>query len=359
MEIIPSTSGINCGHLLNTTIQSEVYEPSLSSSSISNEPFEGGSSDEYQPSKEDDSDSEQEQNNKINTSPPKKKSRWRKSNPITWEKNIIKKKRSLGEPYESGGKKRPAKMPKEIDCTSCKYKCNQKFDLEYRKLLSANYWKFDYCRQKDFILSCVKGTAPKCRKPRTNSREPKGMSRYYFFKKDEEEIRVCKSFFLKTLCISHGPVDRAFKGRNEHGSFKSPDRRGRKEPANKTPGVDIQEVKNHIESFPVMESHYCRETNQRQYLDPTLSITKMYNLYVQECENNNKNKVSEAIYRKIFCTDYNLAFFKPKKDQCSTCEKYKNKLISEVEYKEHLRRRDEEGSMKTITSYKFIKKSYK
>lgn len=31
---------------------------------------------------------------------------------------------------------------------------------------------------------------------------------------------------------------------------------------------------------------------------------------------------SSSLYKKTFC-EYNLSFFKPKKDQCLTCEKYK------------------------------------
>lgn len=42
------------------------------------------------------------------------------------------------------------------------------------------------------------------------------------------------------------------------------------------------EVVNHIRKFPVIESHYCRENTQRQYLDPGLSVTKMYAMYVEE-----------------------------------------------------------------------------
>lgn len=72
----------------------------------------------------------------------------------------------------------------------------------------------------------------------------------------------------------------------------------------------------------------------------------MYHLYVEVCESKNEAKVSEATYRRIFCSKYNLAFFKPKKDQCSTCEQYKNKLITIEDYQEHIRRRDEANAAK-------------
>lgn len=59
-----------------------------------------------------------------------------------------------------------------------------------------------------------------------------------------------------------------------------------------------------------------------------------------------KKAVSEATYLRMFCSDYNLSFYKPNKDQCSTCEKIKNKLISEEVYQEHIRRRDEANASK-------------
>jgi len=41
-----------------------------------------------------------------------------------------------------------------------------------------------------------------------------------------------------------------------------------------------------------------------------------------------KEPISAAIYRKVFCTEFNLSFFKPKKDQCSVCSTY-NMLLGE------------------------------
>lgn len=53
-------------------------------------------------------------------------------------------------------------------------------------------------------------------------------------------------------------------------------------------------VMEHISRFPVIESHYCRESSQRHYLEQGLSVAKMYELYKE---------------------DFNLAFYQPKKDR--------------------------------------------
>ena len=46
-----------------------------------------------------------------------------------------------------------------------------------------------------------------------------------------------------------------------------------------TPLATIQLVKEHIDSFPTIESHYCRRDSLNQYLSPDLNISKTYRLY--------------------------------------------------------------------------------
>lgn len=48
----------------------------------------------------------------------------------------------------------------------------------------------------------------------------------------------------------------------------------------------------------------------------------MYDLYKDECQNKQRKYVKEHVYRHVFCTEYNMSFHKPKKDQCLTCHKY-------------------------------------
>ena len=63
----------------------------------------------------------------------------------------------------------------------------------------------DYVRQKDFILKFVNPVGIERKKAKEG---------YYLPKRAEYSESVCKFFFLKTLCISHGPVDNALKGQN-------------------------------------------------------------------------------------------------------------------------------------------------
>ena len=43
-----------------------------------------------------------------------------------------------------------------------------------------------------------------------------------------------------------------------------------------------QVARDHLASFPVMDSHYCRENTSRKYLEKGLSINKMYLLFKEE-----------------------------------------------------------------------------
>ena len=90
----------------------------------------------------------------------------------------------------------------------------------------------------------------------------------------------------------------------------------------------IDVVKQHIESFPCVESHYCRASTQRQYLDPSLSVPKMHSLYVESMAAKDLPSVKLWKYNEIFTTHYNLGFHKPKGDLCDKCTAYENTPVS-------------------------------
>lgn len=75
-------------------------------------------------------------------------------------------------------------------------------------------------------------------------------------------------------------------------------------------------VREHIRSFPVIDSHYCRENTTKKYLEEGLSLCKMYKLYKDIVEERGETLfVSEQMYRRIFNSEFNYGFFIPKKDR--------------------------------------------
>ena len=169
-------------------------------------------------------------------------------------------------------------------------------------------------------------------------------SHKYLFTCNGEEVRVCKAFFLATLCISNNAVLKAFSDRSDHNIFIGGDKQGHHEPKHKLSAERHQFIKNRIESFPVVESHYCRADTSRKYLEPGLSVIKMHELYKEKCEEEHLTPVSSQTYRKIFATEYNLEFHHPCKDQCVQCETVKRaskheKLDLQSNYDKHIKRK--------------------
>lgn len=203
-----------------------------------------------------------------------------------------------------------------------------------------------YVEKKNFILSNIEIEPPKrvLAAKKSNKKQRKFTTKC-FFSHNGSRYQVCQKYFCSTLAISPTVIVGAIEKRNECGLFDSKDLRGKKEPPNKTNESAVSLVKQHIESFPTMEPHYIRKTSKRLYLDASLSIVKMYQLYKSKCNEDNVTPVSEITYRRIFCNNYNYSFFVPKKDQCLMCSKYKNATMEEQlkmkrDYDEHLARKE-------------------
>ena len=110
---------------------------------------------------------------------------------------------------------------------------------------------------------------------------------------------MCKAFFLATLCISNNAVLKAFSDRSDHNAFIGGDKRGHHKPKHKLSAERHQFIINHIESFPVVESHYCRADTSRKYLEPGLSVIKMHELYKEKCEEKHLTPVSSQTQKNL------------------------------------------------------------
>ena len=127
----------------------------------------------------------------------------------------------------------------------------------------------------------------------------------------------------------HGKVHEDNTGKHAPGIKKSPEVH--------------QSVRDHIASFPALDSHYARARTNKKYLEATLNVSKMYSLYLEFCKDNNITPVLETYYRHVFDSEFNLSFHKPKKDYCSFCHQYnstnKEKEDIQAEFEAHQRRK--------------------
>ena len=164
-------------------------------------------------------------------------------------------------------------------------------------------------------------------------------------------MRVCRRFFLATLAFGEGYVQHAMMN-----SQQGYDGRGKYTAHNKTIDRQLKHVKEHIQSFPCVESHYTRQDTQRRYLDASLNITKMYQLYEEKCKDDGMKFVSCRKYRDIFASNFNLSFYKPPEDQCLSSTKHteNQKQGTETEeekrsYQEHINITRQEKRERKIT----------
>ena len=84
----------------------------------------------------------------------------------------------------------------------------------------------------------------------------------------------------------------------------------------------LKEAQDQISSFAVIDSHYYRANCLNKYLDPFLSVSKLYKMDTEASRR--PNKLSEFKYRQVFDTFFNFGFPRPKRDQCKTCVAFRN-----------------------------------
>lgn len=100
------------------------------------------------------------------------------------------------------------------------------------------------------------------------------------------------------------------------------EKRGKKNPKNKTSEADPQVVREFITSIPKYESHYGRSHSSRQYLHHALNKRKLYQMYKDDRQLKNLSFVSIHIFRQIFNSDFNLSFKRRHTDTCRTCHEF-------------------------------------
>lgn len=191
---------------------------------------------------------------------------------------------------------------------------------------------------------------------------------YFLLNSNTEKKRVCQKFVCATLSITFPVVNNALKNYNDFGMYTGIDGRKGQVAWNKLPLEKTNKVKNHINLFPRVESHYCRRDSSKQYFSLDLNISTMYRLYCEQIRTENymlspedqEIPVNINIYRKIF-NEYRpkLGFYMPKKDQCTKCNIFKDaseeqQNLLRPEWEQHKEREKEAVDSKTEDKQKAI-----
>lgn len=307
------------------------------------------SSSEYQPSSNSSSPSgspitskirrELSVNNIIDTNySPQERVRKRKLNPNDWIKNKIKYARIHGLGYNStitnkaisAKKLGPSCFPK------CRQKCFQRItEFDREQNFSKFYSLEDNVLQWQYIINHVNKVDKKVTK--VISGKSRRTCTYIYtltsYAKNTKE-KVCSKLFLNTLSISCRMVNTPFsKLTLEDGNIQG-DMRGRhSRKSNEINERKKDKVKEHINSFAPIESHYLRSRTTRKYIDGDLTVSKMHRLFLEWLKehNDNENNVTLRQYRDIFNGYFNIGFYIPKKDRCNECSKYEYMTDEEKE----------------------------
>lgn len=104
--------------------------------------------------------------------------------------------------------------------------------------------------------------------------------------------------------------------------------------------IEMDYLRDFLNSLPNLESHYCRATSSKKYLEPIwTSKNQLYSFYKEECSRVGIYAVSDASFSHVF-SDLNYSLFRPKKDQCDTCIGFKIGNIDEIVFNAHMKRKD-------------------
>lgn len=329
----------------------KVYSSSASNGSDS-DPY-AYSSESYLPSNSElSSGDEQIAGNGVDR-PNENRKRRKKADKALWKRSVVKKKRLSGMEYVNrSGKVVPEKKPLPANCDRCRYKCTQTICDEQRGILCKEYWKLaDYDKQKLHLSSLINNVPVKRRKVERQDLIRKTSRIFYLRNSNGLRTRVCLNFFCKTLAISHRVIETCMKNISNSGMYTGYDKRRDTKPYNSTNEEAVSLVREHIDSFPRVESHYCRRDSTKLYLGSDLNISVLYRLYTEDfCENKNIKPVSRFVYQQIFHQyEPPLDFFIPKKDQCFRCNAYNSATDKDPlkeEYDSHKKREKDAMQMK-------------
>lgn len=215
----------------------------------------------------------------------------------------------------------------------CSRNCPSIIDVSRQKeIFDAFYQSFNWSSKTLFIRSCTNHRPIpehlRIMRP-LNRLKNRNFTNEYSLKDDSGTAqRVCKEFFCKCLQISSSRIQKALSSIKNNPAAK--DRRGHASSVNKTSESDMAYIKTFISCFPKYKSHYSRKKSSKFYLNPTLTISKLYDLYKDHCAFKQRTHMSKAIFTRTFKTDFNLSFKKPKSDTCKTCDELNMKLFSKV-----------------------------
>ena len=273
-----------------------------------------------------------------NTVPQVKKilSRKRKRNTSEWLVTKRKEANERGNSYVNNEKKLiPEKEVKPPCQKECKFSCTKTINEDLRKNIFDGFYSLAREGKQMFISQSVECTNVARRTTKDDEGDlkvsKKKTSYSYSLTVNEERVKVCKVFYLGTLGISQKIVYNVHEGREPNTGIPKTNKLTTSNASKIITEERKDKVSQHNESFHLIDSHYCGAKTGKQYLEPSLNISKMYDLYKEKFLGVEDVPVKESYYRFIFNNEYNIDFHKHKTDRCDLCELYRAKHDNKIE----------------------------
>lgn len=233
-------------------------------------------------------------------------------------------------------KQRKNMKPITCKCKSPTFNCSVLKDDE-RKQQFSKFWSLTWPEKRIFVLGLTEIDLTARARDRKIEHESRRKFSYKFYLRiNNKKLRVCRQTFLNTFDLKGWTVNNWLKEKTEIEDSQNADEpismdemedENLCETSNKKkrsrPLRQEQLITKHISlkefllSLPTVESHYCRKSSTKLYLEPLwTSKSVIYEHYFKMwCKDKNVEPLSQCSFHKTF-EDLNLAIFKPKKDQC-------------------------------------------
>ena len=202
-----------------------------------------------------------------------------------WKRTVAKESRQSGKEYTSqkSGTLMPANQvdySKNCKLKECKFQCQRKISKQTQDKICEQFWSLgSVIKQQSYYDKTITEVQSNQRQ-RSGFKGKRRVTRKLHLQVDDKMIQVSQRFYTSTLVISKSRIATFFQTRDKHGN---PGERTRHEPWNKTPSDLKNLAREHIASISRVKSHYVPATSNRDYVDATLNITKLYKLYKEWC----------------------------------------------------------------------------
>lgn len=249
--------------------------------------------------------------------------------------------------------KERCKCPNKEQVKNATRKCSLISDQDRKKVFKKFWDDMTWEQRKVFVVNTVRVCYTKRpSKKIETSRRSQTLS--YSFVINNQSIPVCKKMYLNTLSIGEWSV-RSWTMKYENGMANS----NQSEISNREKREDIFEndrrfLNEFLQNLNKLPSHYCRKDTNRMYLEQSFqSWSDLYRAYKEQCQEKGQNPMSIITMTKL-ADQMKISIFRPRKDQCDVCFKYKNDNVEAKEYQKHIENKNLARREKEIDKEKAI-----